>query len=128
MDIPDLAAAVRAVWRILQPQGWFVFSITHPCFEAPHARWINHADGTTSREVRQYFEEGLWFSNNKQGVRGQVGAHHRMLSTYLNTLADAGFHTERVVEPRAQNEADGHTAGYHLIPAFMVMRYVKPLA
>ena len=30
MDIPDVAATFRAVHRILRPDGWFVFSITHP--------------------------------------------------------------------------------------------------
>ena len=32
MDIGDVTACLDSVARILQPEGWFVFSATHPCF------------------------------------------------------------------------------------------------
>src|SRR5712692_6247617 len=32
MDIPDLAPTLAGVARILRPDGWFIFSILHPCF------------------------------------------------------------------------------------------------
>jgi hypothetical protein len=32
-------------------------------------------------------------------IRGQVGAYHRTLSTYLNTAVAAGWLLERLVEP-----------------------------
>lgn len=59
MDIPDLMAVYRVVWQILQPQGWFLFSITHPCFEAPHALWRTAPDGGVSREIVDYATEGF---------------------------------------------------------------------
>ena len=43
MDIPDLDACLRTVERILRPQGWFVFAITHPCFQMPDSRWTGKA-------------------------------------------------------------------------------------
>ena len=86
LDIPDLESCLRTVWRILRPQGWFVFSITHPCFLAPNSRLVDEEDGTVSAKVKGYFQEGFWRSDNPDGVRGRVGAYHRMLSTYLNTL------------------------------------------
>ncbi|HAL49192.1 MAG TPA: class I SAM-dependent methyltransferase, partial [Dehalococcoidia bacterium] len=46
-----------------------------------------------------YFAEGFWRSENPDGVRGKVGAHHRTLSTYLNGLVEAGLSLERLVEP-----------------------------
>lgn len=86
MDIPDLSATLTSVRRILRPEGWFVTSITHPCFQAP--------------PNRSYFEEGFWRSDNPNGVRGQVGAYHRTLSSYLNAFTKAGFILERLEEPR----------------------------
>lgn len=125
MDMANLAATCQAVWRVLRAPGWFIFSITHPCFEAPHSTWTRSADGTTSREVRHYFEEGFWRSENIEGVRGQVGAYHRMLSTYLNRLIQAGFIIERIVEPCATGLAADRVPGYAIVPAFMLIRCKK---
>lgn len=33
------------------------------------------------------------------GVRGHVGSHHRMLSTYLNAVLYAGLEFESFIEP-----------------------------
>jgi ubiquinone/menaquinone biosynthesis C-methylase UbiE len=125
MDIANLAGTCQAVWRVLRSPGWFVFSITHPCFEAPHSTWTRAIDGTISREVRHYFTEGFWRSENVEGVRGQVGAYHRILSTYLNTLIQAGFTIECIIEPRATGLAADRIPGYAVVPAFMLARSKK---
>src|SRR5205823_49798 len=62
MDINDLPAAASAVRRVLKSGGWFVFNITHPCFQSPDAQWLKAPDGTVSREIRVYFQEGFWRS------------------------------------------------------------------
>lgn len=125
MDIPDLAATCQAVWRILRPAGWFVFSITHPCFQSPHALWHTASNGTISREVFSYFDEGFWRSDNPQGVRGQVGAHHRMLSTYLTTLLQSHFVIDHLSEPQPMSAEPVAVPGYRVIPAFMLVRCRK---
>jgi ubiquinone/menaquinone biosynthesis C-methylase UbiE len=123
MDIPDLAATFRTVWRILRPAGWFAFAITHPCFEAPHAQWRTNPDGATSREIFTYFTEGFWRSSNPQGVRGHVGAHHRTLTTYVNTLVETGFAIERMAEPQVTGAV--REPGYRVIPPWLHVRCVK---
>jgi 2-polyprenyl-3-methyl-5-hydroxy-6-metoxy-1,4-benzoquinol methylase len=97
MDIDDLVRAVNAVRFTIRRGGWFVMSMVHPCFpgnEAGLPSWPPHAS---------YFTEGRWTStdHNLDGVRIRVGSTHRTMSTYLNTLIDAGFGIERVVEPDA---------------------------
>lgn len=101
MDIPDLAATVLNVTRILRPQGWFICSITHPCLETirAQARWM--VDTTGLHAVTSYFVEGAWRSDNPDGVRGRVLAYHRTLSTYLNTLRHVGLTLERLLELQA---------------------------
>lgn len=122
MDITDIRATFHTVRRILCDSGWFVFSITHPCFQTPASTWTNTADGTVYREVRDYFTEGFWRSDNPQGVRGQVGAYHRMLSTYLNALAEAGFLLEHMVEPQATGQIAASIPGYAEVPAAILIR------
>lgn len=127
MDIPDLGATFQAVRRVLRPQGWFVFSITHPCFLTPSSRWVAEVDGTVNREVRGYFEEVFWRSDNPHGVRGKVGAYHRMLSTYINTLTEAGLTLECLVEPQATGDMAVRIPGFREVPAGYLARFSLPV-
>jgi SAM-dependent methyltransferase len=92
MDIDDLAGAVHTAATVLRPGGWFAWSINHPAFPGIGQVRSNWPTGGS------YFDEGLWFTDG-EGVRGTVGANHRILSTYFNTLRDAGFALEHVDEP-----------------------------
>lgn len=124
INIPDLAATFQSVQRILKPGGWLVFAITHPCFETPHARWIPLPDPEhpLGRVVTGYFDERHWFSLNPDGLRNRVGDYHRMLSTYLNQLATAGFVCERVLEPGPSADQAERVPGNREIPTLLLIR------
>jgi SAM-dependent methyltransferase len=104
MDIPDHRAMFTAVRRILKLGGVFLFSLLHPCFETPfqlpdERPTIEDEDGNpVAFIVRRYGSEGYWQSGG-DGVRGHMGAYHRMLSTYINDLIAAGFRIDRIEEP-----------------------------
>ncbi len=125
MDIPDLPACLRTVARVLKPGGWFVFAVTHPCFQVPEGRWTGQRGGTVRREVRGYFREIYWRSDNPHGVRGQVGAYHRTLTTLLNACLGAGLALEHFAEPQAQDEISRRVPGYEEVPAALVVRCAK---
>jgi 2-polyprenyl-3-methyl-5-hydroxy-6-metoxy-1,4-benzoquinol methylase len=97
MDIDDLSGTVNAVGMTVRPGGWFVVSMVHPCFPG------NQTGLSSWPPEESYFDEGYWTSprHNPDGARIRVGSSHRTLSTYLNTLLEAGFALERVVEPAA---------------------------
>ncbi len=125
MDISNLGAALRAVYRILDAGGWFTFIITHPCFQTPNSRWMDRGSGQQSREVWGYFDEGFWVSDNPLGVRSRVGAHHRTLSTYVSTLFEAGLTLTHLLEPQATDELALRVPGYAEVPAVLVVRAAK---
>jgi len=125
MPIPDLAATFATVRRILRPGGWFVFAITHPCFQTPHARWVRAEDGTISRQVGDYFNERYWSAENSSGVRGQVGEYHRTLSTYLNTLIAAGLRLDRLEEPAATGPSAEREPENASVPSLLLVRAVR---
>jgi SAM-dependent methyltransferase len=126
MDIQDLAMCLSSVVRILRPEGWFVFSITHPCFLPPDSpRWAHDEDGTTSLKVSRYFQGGFWRSSNPDGVRGKVGSYHRTLGTYVNALALAGLKIEHIDEPRAMGDIAERIPGYLEVPPFLMARCSK---
>jgi len=122
VDIANLQATIHSVSRVVRPGGWFTFSLTHPCFQAPHSYWDTAADGAIRRAVSRYFAEGFWRSRQRDSIRGRVGAYHRTLATYLNTLTHCGFTITDVVEPRPQNPAQAWLPGYYAIPAFLLLR------
>lgn len=125
MDIPDIQAMLQQVWRIVRPTGWFICAITHPCFQTPKSYWITDEQGQMSRAVQDYFKEGFWRSDNVNGVRGQVGAYHRTLSTYINSLSDAGFMPTYVVEPQATGKLVERVPGYKEVPVAMIFACKK---
>jgi hypothetical protein len=124
MDIPDLAPTFHTVARILEPNGWFVFAILHPCYNTAPSGELATPEGWV-RTVRGYFDEGNWRSDTRPGPPGKVGAYHRTLSTYLNTLADAGLELERVCEPRATVELAERRPVWAEVPAVLVARCRK---
>jgi hypothetical protein len=109
------------VRRVLRPGFPFIFAITHPCFNTSRARWTTW-EGRPAREVSAYFEERIWQSDNPDGVRGKVGEHHRMLSTYLNALLSAGFSLERLAEPLSTGERAQTIPGTREIPTILAVR------
>jgi SAM-dependent methyltransferase len=111
MDVADHRRLFAAVRRVLSPDGVFVFSVLHPCFEGRpfHIRdappfVLDDAGEPIAYAIRRYASEGFWDSGG-DGVRGHMGAYHRTLSTYVNDLLAAGFALERLEEPLAGGDA-----------------------
>lgn len=109
-DIRDAAATIREVARVLRPEGRFVFSLSHPCFDLDdRSGWVverlREANGVWHdvvwRKVRQYRDERAvkvaWdISENEMGW---TTSYHRTLSTYSRLLREAGLAITRLEEP-----------------------------
>lgn len=95
-DFQDLARRI-ASW--LAPGGLLVFSNEHPVYlsRGTGEGWVTDADGTTLYwALGRYGEEGL---REEHWLKAGVQKYHRMVSTILNDLIEAGLAIERVVEP-----------------------------
>jgi hypothetical protein len=73
-----------------------------------------------------YYDEVWWQADGSaSSLRGQVGANHRLLSTYVNTLRryDLWLDAMREPDPPPEWGADKNEAARH--PVFLVARCVK---
>jgi ubiquinone/menaquinone biosynthesis C-methylase UbiE len=123
-NVPDLDSAIGSISRVLKPGGRLVFTVPHPCFDAPRSESVS-INGTPRRLVGDYFAEGLWRTANPQSVR-RAGNYHRTISTYVGALMDHGFELEVVAEPAPDDqvrETNPHRAG---LPPFLLIRAAAP--
>jgi SAM-dependent methyltransferase len=120
-DIDNLDGALATVRRVLRPNGRFVFSILHPCF--PGTATVSG----TWPAVGRYYDEGLWVADAPSStLRHQVGANHRTLSTYVNSLSRHGLLLTAVREPSPPSEcATDDRRDAARLPVFLVARCRK---
>jgi ubiquinone/menaquinone biosynthesis C-methylase UbiE len=120
-DIDDLDGALATVQRVLRLGGAFVFSILHPCF--PGAATVSGAWPSTGR----YYDEGYWVADGtSSSLRRQVGANHRMLSTYFNALSRNGLRLMTMSEPAPAIEwATNDRRDAARFPVYLVARCSK---
>jgi ubiquinone/menaquinone biosynthesis C-methylase UbiE len=94
-DIDDLDGALHGIGAVLRPGGRLVFSILHPCFAGG-----KYVSGSWPA-AESYYDEGFWIADSAiSRLRRQVGANHRMLSTYVNALHRHDLRLDEAVEPR----------------------------
>jgi SAM-dependent methyltransferase len=118
-DIDDLEGAVATVARVLRPGGFFVFLILHPCFPG----WESRQAQPSWQLERGYYGEGWWRATNPaHGLRPKVGANHRMLSTYLNTVVRYNLAIEGVAEPPPSSDWLAEPPQVGPVPVYLVVR------
>lgn len=116
MDIPDAEGAVREVARVLAPDGRFIFSLCHPCFDLDErSSWVvervRERDGdwheVVYRKLHNYREERPvrvpW--NISETETGFTTSFHRTLPTLSRILSAAGLAITRLEEPTPLPEA-----------------------
>ena len=102
--IEDYKGVLKNVHRLLVPGGEFIFSQEHPintCHPGGD-RWTRDENGLKLYvNLADYGREGerdsVWF------VEG-IKKYHRMFSTVINDLIDAGFVIEKITEPEPTGE------------------------
>jgi SAM-dependent methyltransferase len=115
-DVDDLEHALANVGRCLDSGGRFVFSILHPCF--PGGDEVSGAWPSTGR----YYDELRWQADGAGStLRTQVGANHRMLSTYVNALHRHGLRLEQIIEPEPPSEWSRERPTAARFPVFLVV-------
>ena len=93
MNIPDIAPLFHAVYNILVPNGLFVFSVVHPCFQTPSKEYISDGLGLG---IYHYIETQYCI---EPVYKKPVWHWHRPLQDLLQNCFKAGFVLDGIEEP-----------------------------
>jgi SAM-dependent methyltransferase len=110
-DVPDYAAVLREIARVLHTGGRFVHLGVHPCFVGAFADWGGWP-GIVVDE--RYADRSHSFDSwNPAAVRARVGGWHIPLADLLNTTIAAGLELARTAEtgPGGVPDLFGYSAG-----------------
>ncbi|PFL17643.1 hypothetical protein COJ07_21475 [Bacillus cereus] len=100
MDVQNLNSVVDSIYKILKPNGKFIFTIIHPCFWAQYKQYNNE-------HWFKYEEEfniiGNFTITLDPDNRFKTSHTHRPLEQYINTLIQNSFILEEIKELSPQN-------------------------
>ena len=91
-DLPRLLATVH---RSLRCGGSLVLTVEHPIYTAPTSIDFTQVDGRWVWPLDHYGEEG---ERRRDWLAPGVRKQHRKFGTWINSLVDAGFTVERVID------------------------------
>ncbi|MEO8394911.1 MAG: class I SAM-dependent methyltransferase [Chloroflexota bacterium] len=115
MDMPKIEPLFRAVAKLLKPDGRFVFSIMHPCFnglamamlaELPDYAQVPNYSIKISRYLSTEVTKGLAISDQP----AQQYYWHRPLHELFNSAFASGLVLDRLEEPPIKEEIKGKSA------------------
>jgi ubiquinone/menaquinone biosynthesis C-methylase UbiE len=116
MDVPETEQALKEAFRVLKPEGFLQFSISHPCFNTPHRKNLRTWQGKTyAIEVGDYFKNlngdiDEWiFKTAPPELKNKLPKFKtpkftKTLSQWINMIIDTGFIIEKVNEPYPDDE------------------------
>jgi SAM-dependent methyltransferase len=129
IDTPDLNGTLKEVGRILKPGGYFLASISHPCYDRPMVgAWARDDKGNKIHfKVDNYSREsGVTMKWNMQRLiyPFETLTYHRTLSTYVNGLIAHGLGIDGISEPYKDASGKIHQEEFR-VPNFMIIRARK---
>jgi SAM-dependent methyltransferase len=115
-DVDDFMAVLAEAMRVLEPAGLIVFYGAHPCFNGPHAQWLDDGGVLAHPTYRQagWHQEAPWWGTY---IRRRVGMRQHPLAELLNAFLTTGLLVEHVAEP-----------GDRPVPVILAIRARKPAA
>ena len=134
MDMENIETLIEHLPALLKPNGKFVFSITHPCFNSGEILLVQEQDDLEGEVRNRYSVKTSNYliekSNLGVGIVGQPKPQyyfHRPISTVLRLLFTRGFVLDAFEEPsygETENTVSLHRVVYSHIPPALICRLI----
>jgi len=137
MDMRDWRKILIKIRDAIKKDGFFLFSITHPCFWEHTCKWkLNEKTGDPEAIIiSNYFDRegvhvGEWTFDNapEDFPKLRTPLFHRTLSEWINGLSEAGFFIEKSFEPKPSPEDVARLPsmkGSEIVPFFLILMCKK---
>lgn len=124
-DMPDIRPFFENLRSLMKPNGSFIFSIPHPCFNSPSV--LFEPPGCLT--VKDYIHTKTSAMRSKPGQPIEQLVFHRPIREYFNLLIAQGMvmngFEEPCVDPKMLPEND-HWAQRSGIPPVLISRWIFP--
>lgn len=126
--INDFSKLCKDVFKLLNPEGYFIFSQENPintCFTNGN-RWTKDIDGNVLyANLSNYSIDGV---RKSKWIVDDVIKYHRTFSSIINSLIEAGFMIEKIHEPipdvKIRDEHQEYIKDIHK-PDFLIIKVKK---
>jgi 2-polyprenyl-3-methyl-5-hydroxy-6-metoxy-1,4-benzoquinol methylase len=133
MDMPVIEPLIEAAHELLKPNGRFVFSVVHPCFNTSGAAQVVEQWSDDDGTDRLRFAVKVWRYKTAatvkgNGIQGQPAPQiyfDRPLEDLLSAFFEHGFAMDGIVEPAFAPEDRPATPSWRNmtdLPPFLVAR------
>ena len=124
IDIPDIAAAIPEMARVLRPGGTLLIAnLTSFSTASVDCGWSDGGDGERIFRIDHYLDERAnWVAWGDVRIQNW----HRPLSAYMSLLLRAGLILRHLDEPSPRGGPPELAVRYRRVPWCMVMEWEKP--
>ena len=133
MDMVEIEPLLESLSQLLVPGGRFVFSVTHPCFQAPDTTRLVEEEDRNGDMITRYAVKISKYITPAQftglGVIGQPTPQyyfHRPLNVLLKSCFQAGFVVDALEEPAFSADVESRRplswSNFTEIPPVLVVR------
>lgn len=135
MDMPEIEPLLSAVRQLLKPNGRFVFSVTHPCFNSSRGlQRVAEEEDRDGHIVDVYAIKISAYATPETyrglGIIGQPAPQyyfHRPLNVLFGACFNAGFVLDALEEPTfgadVKPKRPFSWENYHEIPPVLIVRW-----
>ncbi|HEY0263887.1 MAG TPA: class I SAM-dependent methyltransferase [Granulicella sp.] len=128
IDMPDLAAAIAEMTRVLAPGGrLLIANLTglNTASTAPNGGWLREPNGERRFCIDHYMDERASWAE-WHGIR--IRNWHRPLSRYMQLLLGQGLELRHFSEPESTSGDPAKDDLHRRVPLFLIMEWEKPCA
>lgn len=109
------------LWHLGWVQSWWTV-IVRQNLTGPEARELM-PDRPAGRSQLLEFYRQRWWPNDRTRLFGEIGWHHRTLSTILSCFLEAGFTLDGAEEPRAPADVTAESPWYDEVAEVLTLRW-----